>query len=64
MEFNEIDEFDMNLAIVFFGRIKDLKILKCEINEISDKLGIKIRYQDINRGRLTIRREVDYEPKN
>lgn len=57
MEGNGIEDFEMNYAGVFFGKIKDLKEFKDEINRLADQLNITIRYEDVQRGKLWIKRE-------
>lgn len=59
MEFNGIDDFEMNYAGVFFGKIGDLKVFKEELNRLAEKLGITIRYEDVQRGKLWIKRGRD-----
>ena len=58
-EGNDIEDFEMVYAGVYFGKLKDLKIFKQELNRLADKLEITIRYQDLSRGKLWIRREDD-----
>lgn len=60
MEVNGIEDFELNYAGVFFGKIKDLKEFKHELNRLADKLNITIRYEDIQRGKLWIKREEDH----
>ncbi|MCD4665506.1 MAG: hypothetical protein K8R68_09550 [Bacteroidales bacterium] len=57
MEFNRIEDFEMNYAGVFFGRIGDLKVFKEELNRLAAELSITIRYEDFQRGKLWIKRE-------
>jgi hypothetical protein len=59
MEFNGIEDFQMNYAGVFFGRIGDLKVFKEELNRLAAELNIKIRYEDFQRGKLWIKRGDD-----
>lgn len=59
MEFNGIDDFEMNYAGVFFGKIKDLKIFKEKLNQLAQELGITIRYEDIQRCKLWIKKGGD-----
>ncbi len=53
----DIDDFDMVYGGIFSGKLKDLKLFKQELNKLAEEYSIIIRYQDINRGKLWIRRD-------
>ncbi len=55
-----IDEFDMNYALVVSGKIKNLLALQDEILELAEKKGCKVQFQDIDRGRLLVKKDESY----
>jgi hypothetical protein len=48
------DDFFFNYAVVTYGRLSDLQELKSLIEKCP---GITIRYQTLDRGRITIQKE-------